>query len=446
MIKRWLIALLIAELFGAQAFADCVPSPDAPASVIEYFQKFNKPLPEQFCAKEHVAPQAYDEPSRQPPQAYEDVPDPTPLEGGHYTQLTPRYAPHPEFDKTDVAETAAQEFAHAIVPDAPQAGVPSAEVPSPQATAPTAEVPMPQAGVPSAEVPSPQATAPTAEVPTPQAGVPSAEVPSPQATAPTAEVPMPQAGVPSAEVPSPQATAPTAEVPMPQAGVPSAEVPSPQATAPTAEVPTPQAGVPSAEVPSPQATAPTAEVPMPQAGVPSAEVPSPQATAPTAEVPTPQAGVPSAEVPSPQSPAPSGTSSLASPETSQPGPQSPNDQSPTIVKDQLVTITSAAIVRDGPSSSARIIGRAHAGAMARVAATDSGWAQVVDPASGNKGWVEYSVLAPSTTTAATDEMPAENRAAASKSKHSVEAKRHRAKHQHGRRRFVFRFAIWGFVR
>jgi hypothetical protein len=350
MIKRWLIALLIAELFGAQAFADCVPSPDAPASVIEYFQKFNKPLPEQFCAKEHVAPQAYDEPSRQPPQAYEDVPDPTPLEGGHYTQLTPRYAPHPESDKTDVAETAAQESAHAIVPDAPQAGVPSAEVPSPQATAPTAEVPMPQAGVPSAEVPSPQATAPTAEVP------------------------------------------------MPQAGVPSAEVPSPQATAPTAEVPTPQAGVPSAEVPSPQATAP------------------------------------------------SGTSSLASPETSQPGPQSPNDQSPTIVKDQLVTITSAAIVRDGPSSSARIIGRAHAGAMARVAATDSGWAQVVDPASGNKGWVEYSVLAPSTTTAATDEMPAENRAAASKSKHSVEAKRHRAKHQHGRRRFVFRFAIRGFVR
>jgi hypothetical protein len=28
-----------------------------PASVIEYFQKFNKPLPEQFCAKEDAAPQ-----------------------------------------------------------------------------------------------------------------------------------------------------------------------------------------------------------------------------------------------------------------------------------------------------------------------------------------------------------------------------------------------------
>ncbi len=351
MIKRWLIALLIAGLFGGQAFADCLPSPDTPASVIEYFQKFNKPLPEKFCAREHVAPQASDEPSRQPPQAYEDVPNPPPLEGGHYTQLTPRYAPHPESDKIDVAEPDGQESAHAIVPDAPQA------------------------------------------------------------------------------------------------------------TAPTAEVPTPQAVEPSAEVPMPKATAPTAEVPAPQAGVPSAEVPTPPA--PSAEAPTAQSPASSAEAPSPQSPAPSGTPSLASPETNQPV-QSPNDQSPTIVKDQLVTIISAAIVRDGPSSSAKIIGRAYARAMARVAATDSGWAQVVDPASGQKGWVEYSVLAPSTTTAATDDLPdvaapdnwpedqradrSENRASASKSKHSAEAKRHRAKQHHGRRRFVFRFAIRGFFR
>jgi len=333
MIKRWLIALLIAGLFGGQGFADCVPSPDTPASVIEYFQNFNKPLPEKFCAKEHVGPQASDEPSRQPPQAY--------VEGGHYTQLTPRYAPHPESDKIDLAQPE-QESVHAIVPDAP--------------------------------------------------------------------------------------------------------LPTPQATAPTAEAPTPQAGEPTAELPTPQATAPTAELP------------TPQATAPTAEAPTPQAGESSAEVPTPQSPAPSGTPSLTSPENSQTGPQSPNDQSPTIVKDQLVTITSAATVRDGPSSSAKIIGRAYAGAMARVAATDSGWAQVVDPASGNKGWVEYSVLAPSATddlpdVAAPDNWPedqradrSENRAAASKSKHSAEAKRHRAKHHHGRRRFVFRFAIRGFFR
>jgi hypothetical protein len=63
MTKRWLIALFIAELSGGKAFADCVPSPAPPASVIEYFQKFNKPLPEQFCAKEDAAPQASEEPS-----------------------------------------------------------------------------------------------------------------------------------------------------------------------------------------------------------------------------------------------------------------------------------------------------------------------------------------------------------------------------------------------
>ena len=128
----------------------------------------------------------------------------------------------------------------------------------------------------------------------------------------------------------------------------------------------------------------------------------PEATAPTTEVPTPQAGESSAEASTAQSPAPSGAPSLASPETSRLGPfHSPDDQSPTIVMGQLVTITSPAIVRDGPSSSAKIIGRAYAGANARVAATDSGWAQVEDAASGNKGWVESSILEPSTTTAAT---------------------------------------------
>ena len=52
MIKRCLLGLLIAGLLGGKAFADCVPSPDTPASVIEYFQKLNRPLPEQFCVKE----------------------------------------------------------------------------------------------------------------------------------------------------------------------------------------------------------------------------------------------------------------------------------------------------------------------------------------------------------------------------------------------------------
>ena len=64
--KPWLIALSIAGLFGGKAFADCVPSPDTPAPVIEYFQRLNKPLPEQFCAKEDAAPQASEVPPQRP--------------------------------------------------------------------------------------------------------------------------------------------------------------------------------------------------------------------------------------------------------------------------------------------------------------------------------------------------------------------------------------------
>ena len=71
MIKRCLLGLWIAVLLGGKAFADCVPSPDTPASVIEYFQKLNRPLPEQFCSKEDATPQA----SQNPPHAYEDEPE-----------------------------------------------------------------------------------------------------------------------------------------------------------------------------------------------------------------------------------------------------------------------------------------------------------------------------------------------------------------------------------
>src|SRR5262245_63516352 len=61
-------------------------------------------------------------------------------------------------------------------------------------------------------------------------------------------------------------------------------------------------------------------------------------------------------------------------------------------------ITSAASLHDGPSASAHLIGRAYAGARARVASRDAGWAQIVDPASGHNGWVDARVLVPSTTT------------------------------------------------
>lgn len=49
--------------------------------------------------------------------------------------------------------------------------------------------------------------------------------------------------------------------------------------------------------------------------------------------------------------------------------------------DQLLKITSAVSIRNGPSASADIIGTAYAGAPVRVASRDSGWTQIVDPSS-----------------------------------------------------------------
>jgi len=188
---------------------------------------------------------------------------------------------------------------------------------------------------------------------------------------------------------------------------------------------------------------------------------TPQVTAPS---PPAEATAPSTDLP--QLPSADPPVKEASPSiTSQPSvPAHPSAEASPMPKEELATIASAATIRNGPSSSADIIGRAHAGAKARVAATDSGWAQIVDPASGNKGWVESRFLVPSATTetAAIDSLPdvaapdtlpedqravmPDNRHSATRSKHSAKAKRQRAKHHHGRRRFVFRFAIRGFLR
>jgi uncharacterized protein YgiM (DUF1202 family) len=125
-------------------------------------------------------------------------------------------------------------------------------------------------------------------------------------------------------------------------------------------------------------------------------------------------------------------------------------------------------VRNGPSASADIIGRAYAGARARVASRDAGWAQIVDPASGNTGWVDSRVLVPSPTTetAATEDplgeapdgtldrsledqnaQKSKSAHSAPKSKHSTKSKHHRANHHYyGRPRFAFRFFFRSFRR
>jgi len=155
-------------------------------------------------------------------------------------------------------------------------------------------------------------------------------------------------------------------------------------------------------------------------------------------------------------------------ETKSPATADPTEVSPTQApKDEFVTITETVTIRNGPSASAEVIGRAHAGARARVASHDSNWSQIVDPASGNAGWVNSGVLVPSppTETVATDEssgeapdatldMPLEDQSSqiskkthsATKSRQAANAKHHRANHNYGRRRFAFRFFFRGFLR
>lgn len=144
-------------------------------------------------------------------------------------------------------------------------------------------------------------------------------------------------------------------------------------------------------------------------------------------------------------------------------PSPAESPSPVAPKDEFVMITSAASLRDGPSAFAHVIGRAYAGARARVASRDAGWAQIVDPASGHRGWLDSSVLVPSPTTetAATENPSAEapdgalersledqsvqtpkSAHSTHKSKHAARTKRHEASHgYYGRPRFAFRFFL-----
>jgi hypothetical protein len=67
-------------------------------------------------------------------------------------------------------------------------------------------------------------------------------------------------------------------------------------------------------------------------------------------------------------------------------------------EEELLKVASAASIRNGPSASADIIGTAYAGAKVRVASRDAGWTQIIDPSSGNRGWIDSTVLAPLTST------------------------------------------------
>jgi hypothetical protein len=63
---------------------------------------------------------------------------------------------------------------------------------------------------------------------------------------------------------------------------------------------------------------------------------------------------------------------------------------------ERVKVASAANIRSAPSASAAIIGIAHVGAEADVAARDSEWVQIMDPALSKTGWIHSKSLVPAT--------------------------------------------------
>ena len=61
---------------------------------------------------------------------------------------------------------------------------------------------------------------------------------------------------------------------------------------------------------------------------------------------------------------------------------------------EMLTVTSAATIRNGPSTAAKKIGTATAGAELQVKGREKDWVHFVDPSSGNTGWIQSSLLAP----------------------------------------------------
>lgn len=75
---------------------------------------------------------------------------------------------------------------------------------------------------------------------------------------------------------------------------------------------------------------------------------------------------------------------------------------------ERVKVAAAANIRSGPSASAAIIGIAHVGAEAEIAARDSEWVQIIDPTSSKTGWIHSRSLVPATAgTSAASPMPDE---------------------------------------
>ena len=62
--------------------------------------------------------------------------------------------------------------------------------------------------------------------------------------------------------------------------------------------------------------------------------------------------------------------------------------------EEQLRVMSETSIRSGPSASAQLIGKAHAGATLRVKSREAGWAQFVDPVANETGWISMAYLGP----------------------------------------------------
>jgi Bacterial SH3 domain len=62
--------------------------------------------------------------------------------------------------------------------------------------------------------------------------------------------------------------------------------------------------------------------------------------------------------------------------------------------EEQLKVTAETSIRNGPSGSAKVIGRAHAGAKLFVKSRQAGWVQFFDSAANKSGWISLAYLAP----------------------------------------------------
>jgi hypothetical protein len=71
----------------------------------------------------------------------------------------------------------------------------------------------------------------------------------------------------------------------------------------------------------------------------------------------------------------------------------PASAAPSTAESEMLKVTEAAAIRNGPSTTAKLIGTVTPGAELEAQEHENGWIQFVDPSSGNSGWIQSDFVA-----------------------------------------------------